>query len=101
MIDFYFWTTPNGYKILMFLEETGVPYRIVPVNISKGEQFEPEFMQISPNNKMPAIIDHSPADPGVPISLFESGAILSDRHYNLPSVRSAQEGFSNSGLYAV
>ena len=76
MIDFYFWTTPNGYKVLMFLEETGIPYRIVPVNISKGEQFEPEFLQISPNNKIPAIIDNSPAEPGVPISLFESGAIL-------------------------
>ncbi len=76
MIDFYFWTTPNGYKVLMFLEETGIPYRIVPVNISTGDQFEPEFLRISPNNKMPAIIDHSPGEPGVPISLFESGAIL-------------------------
>ncbi len=76
MIDFYFWTTPNGYKVLMFLEETGIPYQIVPVNISKGEQFEPEFLQISPNNKMPAIVDHSPAERDVPISLFESGAIL-------------------------
>ncbi len=76
MIDFYFWTTPNGYKVLMFLEETGIPYRIIPVNISKGEQFEPEFLQISPNNKMPAIIDNRPTETGVPISLFESGAIL-------------------------
>ncbi len=76
MIDFYFWTTPNGYKVLTFLEETGIPYRIVPVNISKGEQFEPGFLRISPNNKMPAIVDHSPGGPGVPISLFESGAIL-------------------------
>ncbi len=76
MIDFYFWTTPNGYKVLTFLEETGIPYRIIPVNISKGDQFEPEFLRISPNNKMPAIIDHSPGEPGVPISLFESGAIL-------------------------
>ena len=76
MIDFYFWTTPNGYKVLVFLEETGIPYRIVPVNISKGEQFEPEFLKISPNNKIPAIIDNSPAEPGVPISIFESGAIL-------------------------
>ena len=76
MIDFYFWTTPNGYKVLMFLEETGIPYRIVPVNISKGEQFEPEFLQISPNNKMPAIIDHKPVERDLPISLFESGAIL-------------------------
>ena len=76
MIDFYFWTTPNGYKVLIFLEETGIPYRIVPVNISKGEQFEREFMRISPNNKMPAIIDNNPGDSGAPISLFESGAIL-------------------------
>ncbi len=76
MIDFYFWTTPNGFKVLTFLEETEIPYRIVPVNISKGEQFEPEFLRISPNNKMPAIVDHSPGEPGVPISLFESGAIL-------------------------
>ncbi len=76
MIDFYFWTTPNGYKVLLFLEETGIPYRIVPVNISKGEQFEPEFLRISPNNKMPAIIDHSPGETGASLSLFESGAIL-------------------------
>ena len=76
MIDFYFWTTPNGYKVLMFLEETGISYRIVPINISKGEQFEPGFLRISPNNKMPAIVDNSPGEPGAPISLFESGAIL-------------------------
>ncbi len=76
MIDLYFWTTPNGYKVLTFLEETGIPYRIVPVNISKGEQFEPGFLRISPNNKMPAIVDHIAGDHGVPISLFESGAIL-------------------------
>ena len=76
MIDFYFWTTPNGYKVLMFLEETGIPYRIVPVNISKDEQFEPEFLRISPNNKIPAIVDNSPAETGAPLSLFESGAIL-------------------------
>ena len=76
MIDFYFWTTPNGYKVLTFLEETGIPFRIVPVNISKGEQFEPEVLRISPNNKMPAIVDNSPGEAGVSISLFESGAIL-------------------------
>ncbi len=76
MIDFYFWTTPNGYKVLMFLEETGIPYRILPINISKGEQFEPEFLRISPNNKMPAIIDDNPGESAGPISLFESGAIL-------------------------
>ena len=76
MIDFHFGTTPTGDKVLIFLEETGIPYRIVPVNISKGEQFEPEFLQISPNNKMPAIIDHKPVERDLPISLFESGAIL-------------------------
>ncbi len=69
MIDFYFWTTPNGYKVLVFLEETGIPYRITPVNISQGEQFEPEFLQISPNNKIPAIVDDSPGESGLPISL--------------------------------
>ncbi len=76
MIDVYFWTTPNGYKVLAFLEETGIPYRIVPVNISKGEQFDPEFLKISPNNKMPAIVDRSPKGIAEPIPIFESGAIL-------------------------
>ena len=76
MIDLYFWTTPNGYKPVLFLEEAGVPYTIVPVNIGKGEQFEPEFLKISPNNRIPAIVDHAPAGGGSPISLFESGAIL-------------------------
>jgi GSH-dependent disulfide-bond oxidoreductase len=76
MIDLYYWTTPNGHKITIFLEETGLPYRIVPVNISKGEQFRPEFLAISPNNRMPAIVDHDPKDGGAPISVFESGAIL-------------------------
>ena len=76
MIDVYFWTTPNGYKILLFVEETGIPHRVVPVNIGKGEQFEPTFLKISPNNRIPAIVDHAPADGGEPVSLFESGAIL-------------------------
>ena len=76
MIDLYYWTTPNGHKITMFLEESGLPYRIVPVNISRGEQFKPDFLRISPNNRMPAIIDHAPADGGEPLSVFESGAIL-------------------------
>ncbi len=76
MIDFYFLTTPNGYKFLQFLEETGIPYRLIPVNISKGEQFEPEFLKISPNNKIPAIVDHDPIEGDEPIALFESGAIL-------------------------
>ncbi len=76
MIDLHFWPTPNGHKITMFLEEAGLDYRIVPVNIGKGEQFRPEFLAISPNNRMPAIVDHAPADGGEPISVFESGAIL-------------------------
>jgi len=76
MIDLYYWTTPNGHKITMFLEETNLEYRIVPVNISKGEQFAPDFLRISPNNRIPAIVDGAPADGGAPLSIFESGAIL-------------------------
>ena len=76
MIDLYFWTTPNGYKPLLLLEETGLPYTIVPVNISSGEQFAPEFLTISPNNKIPAIVDRAPAEGEAPVSVFESGAIL-------------------------
>ncbi len=76
MIDLYYWTTPNGHKITIFLEEAGLPYKIVPVNISRGDQFKPEFLAISPNNRMPAIVDHEPADRGAPLSVFESGAIL-------------------------
>lgn len=76
MIDVYYWTTPNGHKVTMFLEEVGLPYRIVPVQIGKGEQFEPSFLRISPNNRIPAIVDHAPASGGEPLSLFESGAIL-------------------------
>src|SRR5580704_6849383 len=76
MIDLYYWPTPNGHKITMFLEETEIPYAIVPVNIGKGEQFKPDFLAISPNNRMPAIVDHSPLERGAPISVFESGAIL-------------------------
>ena len=76
MIELYYWPTPNGHKITLFLEEIGVPYRIVPVDIAKGEQFKPEFLAFSPNNRMPAIIDREPADRGEPITVFESGAIL-------------------------
>ena len=76
MIDLYYWTTPNGHKITIFLEETALPYKIIPVNISKGDQFEPEFLAISPNNRIPAIIDHDPKGGGPPVSVFESGAIL-------------------------
>jgi GST-like protein len=76
MIDVYYWGTPNGLKIKLFMEETGVSYRIIPVDIGKGEQFDPKFLEISPNNRIPAIVDHEPADGGPPLSLFESGAIL-------------------------
>jgi GST-like protein len=76
MIDLYYWTTPNGHKITMFLEEAGTPYTIHPINISKGDQFTPEFLRIAPNNRIPAIVDHAPADGGEPVSVFESGAIL-------------------------
>lgn len=78
MIDLYYWTTPNGHKITMFLEETGLEYQIIPINIGAGEQFSPEFLSIAPNNRIPAIVDHAPVDKGQPISVFESGAIL---HY--------------------
>lgn len=76
MIDLYYWPTPNGHKITIFLEETAIPYRIVPVNIGRGEQFKPDFLRIAPNNRMPAIIDQEPADGRGPLSVFESGAIL-------------------------
>ncbi|MGD9509355.1 MAG: glutathione binding-like protein [Geminicoccaceae bacterium] len=76
MIDLHYWPTPNGHKITMFLEETGLPYGIVPVDIGRGEQFRPEFLAIAPNNRMPAIVDHEPVDGGAPVSVFESGAIL-------------------------
>jgi GST-like protein len=76
MIDLHYWTTPNGHKIAMFLEETGIPYKVIPVNLVKDEQFAPEFLAIAPNNKMPAIVDHDPIGGGAPISIFESGAIL-------------------------
>jgi GST-like protein len=76
MIDLYYWTTPNGHKLTMFLEETGLPHRIVPINIGKGEQFAADFLKIAPNNRIPAMVDHAPADGGAPLSLFESGAIL-------------------------
>ncbi len=76
MIDLYYWPTPNGHKITIFLEEAGLPYRIHPVNIGKGDQFRPDFLAISPNNRIPALIDNAPADGGTPVPLFESGAIL-------------------------
>lgn len=76
MIDLHYWPTPNGHKITLFLEEARLDYRIVPVNIGKGEQFEPDFLKIAPNNRMPAIVDHAPTGGGEPIAVFESGAIL-------------------------
>jgi len=76
MIDLYYWTTPNGHKITIFLEEADLPYQITPVNIGAGEQFAPDFLSISPNNKIPAIVDQKPRDHSKPLSLFESGAIL-------------------------
>ena len=76
MIDLHYWTTPNGHKITIFLEETGLPYTLKPVNISAGEQFEPAFLAIAPNNRIPAIVDHDPPGGGAPIPIFESGAIL-------------------------
>jgi len=76
MIDLYYWPTPNGHKITIFLEEAGIPYQIKPVDIGAGDQFKPEFLAFSPNNRMPAIIDSEPGDGGESISVFESGAIL-------------------------
>lgn len=76
MIDLHYWPTPNGHKVTLFLEEAGLEYRIHPVDIGKGAQFEPGLLAISPNNKMPAIVDHAPADGGAPQGVFESGAIL-------------------------
>jgi len=76
MIDLHYAATPNGLKLRLFLEETGLAHRIVPVRLSAGEQFAAPFLAISPNNKIPAIVDHAPADGGAPLSVFESGAIL-------------------------
>ncbi|MBO6826465.1 MAG: glutathione S-transferase N-terminal domain-containing protein [Sneathiella sp.] len=76
MIDLYYWPTPNGWKVSILLEELGLPYTVHPVNIGKGDQFDPEFLKIAPNNRMPAIVDHAPEDGGDPISIFESAAIM-------------------------
>jgi GST-like protein len=76
MLDLYYWPTPNGHKITLFLEEAGLEYTIKPVNIGAGEQFAADFLAIAPNNRMPALVDHAPADGGAPVSVFESGAIL-------------------------
>jgi GST-like protein len=76
MIDLYYWTTPNGHKMTIFLEEAGLQYKLIPVNIGKGEQFKAEFLAVSPNNRIPALVDHEPPGGGKPISVFESGAML-------------------------
>ena len=76
MIDLYYWPTPNGWKISIMLEECGLPFTLKPINIGKGEQFTADFLSISPNNRMPAIVDTSPSDSQAPVSVFESGAIL-------------------------
>jgi GST-like protein len=75
-IDVHYWPTPNGWKVTIMLEELGVPYNIIPVNIGTGEQFKADFLKISPNNRMPAIVDHEPLGGGAPLAIFESGAIL-------------------------
>jgi len=79
MIDLYYWTTPNGHKITLFLEEAKIKYRVIPINIGRGEQFDPAFLKISPNNRIPAMVDHKPMQPtpdGKPLTIFESGAML-------------------------
>ncbi len=76
MIDLYYWTTPNGHKITMTLEELGLPYRVIPINIGKGDQFDPDFLEVSPNNRIPGIVDHEPPGRKLPLSVFESGAIM-------------------------
>ena len=92
MIDLYYWTTPNGHKITLFLEETGIEYTVHPINIGRGDQFGADFLKIAPNNRIPAIIDNNPAEGDEPISVFESGAILlylSDKtgQFNYPDLR--------------
>lgn len=76
MIDLHTWTTPNGHKITLMLEELGLAYRLIPVNLGKNEQFAPDFLRIAPNNRIPALVDHAPAEGGAPLAVFESGAIL-------------------------
>jgi GST-like protein len=76
VIDVHYWPTPNGWKVTIMLEECGMDYKIIPVDIGSGEQFKPEFLRVSPNNRMPAIVDHDPIGGGEPLAIFESGAIL-------------------------
>jgi GST-like protein len=92
-MDLYYWATPNGHKITIALEELGCPYRVVPVNIGRGEQFAPDYLRISPNNKIPALVDPEPAPGEAPIALFESGAILqylAEKHGRLLPATRAQ-----------
>ena len=76
MIDLHYWPTPNGKKVTILLEELGMPYKIVPVNIGRGDQFTPEFLEMNPNHRMPVMVDNAPADGGKPLAVFESGAIM-------------------------
>ena len=76
MIDLFYWPTPNGKKVTILLEELGIDYNVIPCNIGKGDQFADDFLDISPNNRMPAMVDRNPADGGEPISVFESGAMM-------------------------
>ncbi|MGD0144543.1 MAG: glutathione S-transferase family protein, partial [Rhizomicrobium sp.] len=76
MLELHYWPTPNGKKVTILLEELGVPYTIKPINIGRGDQFSPEFLKISPNNRMPALVDTEPKGGGAPVTLFESGAIM-------------------------
>ena len=76
MIDCYYWPTPNGKKVTILLEELDIDYQIVPCNIGSGDQFSDEFLEISPNNRMPAMVDHDPVGGGAPITIFESGAMM-------------------------
>jgi glutathione S-transferase len=76
MIDLYYWPTPNGKKVTILLEETGLPYKVVPLNIGRGDQFTDEFLKLNPNHRMPAIVDHEPLGGGGPLGIFESGAIM-------------------------
>jgi GST-like protein len=95
-LDLFYWPTPNGWKVTILLEELALPYNLVPVDIRKGEQFWPAFLAISPNNKIPAIVDRAPADGARPIALFESAAILiylAEKQGNLypPALRARHE----------
>ena len=85
MIYLYYWTTPNGHKITIFLEEAGLPYRLIPVHIGKGEQFAPDFLKIAPNNRIPAIVDHAPADGGAPVSAVSTQQVAAAAAVSRPA----------------